>query len=130
MERARKILIIDDEEDILELLDIVFKDSGYEVALSRCSLDTEHVGTLNPDLILLDVRLAGSEKDGAEMCREIKDKKYLQYLPAILISAEHDIKSIARDCKADNYVAKPFEIWELVTKVDGYLHDRVTRSSV
>lgn len=118
---AKKILIIDDDEDILEILEIVFQDSGFEVILSRVGLDVDFISVLHPDIILLDVRIAGSQKKGTEICKDIKANHKTRHLPVFLFSAEPDLPDMAIACEADSYISKPFAIDSLVAKVSEQL---------
>lgn len=118
---AKKILVIDDDEDILFILDIIFVDEGYEVVLFNTGTTVEHIKILQPDLILLDVRIAGFNRSGPEICMDIKQEPDLEKIPVLLISAEEDVQSLARDCSADGYVNKPFDIHQLVAKVKGFI---------
>ncbi|MGV3762793.1 response regulator [Parapedobacter sp.] len=114
---AKTILIIDDDEDILEMLDIVFQDSGYEVILSKVSLEADFITVLHPDIVLLDVRIVGSPKTGVDICKELKTNAHTKHVPVILFSAEHDLHTIAAACEADSYIAKPFGIDNLLAHV-------------
>lgn len=114
---AKTVLIIDDDEDILEILDIVFQDSGYEVILSRVGLDVDFISVLHPDIVLLDVRIAGSPKSGTDICKELKTKTATKHLPVILFSAECDLQLLATACNANSYIAKPFVIDTLLKQV-------------
>lgn len=115
------VLVIDDDGDILEILGEIFREFGFEVVLSRGSLTMDHIKIIQPDIILLDIRLVGSEKDGVEMCRELKSEESLADLPVILCSAETDLRSIAKGCGADSYITKPFDIDDLLSRVATYL---------
>ena len=118
---AKKILVIDDDEDILSILDIIFGEEGYEPMLFKTGQTTEQIKLLHPDLILLDVRIAGFHKTGAQICAEIKAQLELAEIPVILISAEQDIEELAHGCGADAFVNKPFDIFHLVTKVKEFI---------
>jgi len=61
---SKRLLIIDDDPDILEILDIIFESEGYEVILSETGEETNYLEVLQADLILLDVRIAGSPLTG------------------------------------------------------------------
>lgn len=112
----KKILIIDDDHEILEMLGIVFQDSGYEIILSNKGMDCDQISILRPDLMLLDVRLEGYEKTGDQICRELKTQG--AKVPVVLMSAEHNLQKIALDCHADDYLCKPFDISLLRSKVN------------
>jgi DNA-binding response OmpR family regulator len=114
---AKRVLVIDDDEDILEILNIVFQENGYEIVLSNSGAAAEQIRVINPDIVLLDVRIVGSAKSGAEICKEIKSQYDIKHLPVMLISAETDLSIIATECGADAYIAKPFDIFDLISQV-------------
>jgi DNA-binding response OmpR family regulator len=113
----KRILIIDDDEDILEVLSLILQNEGYQVILANDETAAGNLLAINPDLVLLDLRLAGSQKGGAEICAEIKSAGHLRHLPVVLISAEENVHHIAQECGANAYVQKPFDIRELLTQV-------------
>ena len=117
----KKILIIDDDPDILELLKIIFRDSGHEVVFSQTAMDMAYITVLHPDLILLDVRLTGSSRTGADICKELKTNPLTQKLPVLLCSGEYNLPEIARDCSADMYLVKPYELADLLSEVNKFL---------
>jgi len=111
----KKIVVIEDNHDILELLGFILENEDYEVL---ASLDAEPVKSLqeiNPHLVLLDENL-GAHK-GHQLCLEIKANPGTSHLPVILISAVTDLSEIARKCNADNFIAKPFLIEDLLNLV-------------
>ncbi|GAA4321705.1 hypothetical protein GCM10023149_21680 [Mucilaginibacter gynuensis] len=116
----KRILIIDDNEDILEILQIVFRDEGYNVVVSNTGDAAEYIHIIHPDLILLDVRIDGYQKRGDEICAEIK-ARYPYQLPVVLISAETNLAVLANECGADFYIRKPFDIYDLVAQVTKFL---------
>ncbi len=118
---SKRILVIDDDEDILDILHIIFRESGYEVILSNTGEAAGHIAVIRPDLVLLDVRIKGSAQTGAEICRAIKANYDTEHLPVMLVSAETDLDLVARDCAADAYVHKPFDIFELLMRVKEFL---------
>jgi len=117
---AKRILVIDDDEDILEILHILFMEEGFEAILLQKETTTQHIKILSPDLILLDVRIIGSTKTGPDICREIKAE--FETMPVILLSAEIDVDQLAKGCKADAFIRKPFDINNLMKKVKEYLN--------
>ncbi|KAA6439775.1 response regulator [Dyadobacter flavalbus] len=116
----KRILIIEDDQDILELLKIVFRDSGHEAIFSQTALDKDHISVLHPDLILLDVRIKGAAK-GAELCKELKADPKNEKLPIVLCSGEYNLPKIARECNADMYLTKPYDMMVLLFQVNRYL---------
>ncbi|NOW94295.1 response regulator transcription factor [Mucilaginibacter sp. SG564] len=118
---SKRILVIDDDEDILEILHIVFQEEGYEVVLSNTGDAAEHIQIIHPDLILLDVRIEGSKKRGDEICAELKEQYKEEKMPIILVSAESDLELLANECGADHYISKPFDIYQLLMHVQKIL---------
>jgi DNA-binding response OmpR family regulator len=119
---GKRVLVIDDDEDILEILNVIFQETGYDIVMSNTGEAAEHLQVIQPDLVLLDVRIVGSAKDGPAICREIKAQLETRHLPVMLVSAESDLSIIAQECGADSYLAKPFDIYELLAQVKEYLY--------
>jgi two-component system response regulator VicR len=111
---AKKILVIEDNDDLLEILNIVFQGAGYEVILSKIALDVDYINVLHPDLIFLDVRIVGSSKNGSEVCRALKADDKTKAIPVVLLSAEPDLNVIAMESSADGFISKPFDIDNLL----------------
>ncbi|SEN00819.1 Response regulator receiver domain-containing protein [Mucilaginibacter gossypiicola] len=118
---GKRVLVIDDDEDILEILNIVFQENGYDIVLSNTGEAAEHIRVIQPDIVLLDVRIVGSAKSGPEICKEIKSQLATRHLPVLLISAETDLAMLAQECGADAYVAKPFDIFHLLSHVKDFI---------
>ena len=117
---VRKILIVDDEPDVLKVIIFRLKKMGYEVI---SAVDGEGVLDLikkeKPDFIFLDLRLP--KISGSEICLSIKNDQELRCIPVIIITASSDkIKEIAKECKADGYILKPFNPDELISKIKSF----------
>jgi two-component system alkaline phosphatase synthesis response regulator PhoP len=115
----RDVLIIDDNPAIVEVLSLMLEDSGYTI---RTLQEGETLETLQKDLpgvLLLDIWMSG--RDGRDICKHLKSQPATQHLPIILISAHKDIKHITKEVGADDYLAKPFSMKEVITKVEKYL---------
>lgn len=110
---ANRILIIEDDKDMLEMLKIIFQDSGFDVVLSSTGLTTQEVRIIHPDLILTDVHLNNYDLTGDKICKELKDQPDTHLIPVYLVSSEENLKNIAEDCHADGYFSKPFDIVHL-----------------
>ncbi|MBD1364540.1 response regulator transcription factor [Mucilaginibacter sp. ZT4R22] len=115
---AKRVLAIDDDEDILEILNIIFQESGYEVVLSNTGEVAEHIRVIQPDIVLLDVSIVGSDKSGPDICKEIKSQLETSHVPVVLVSGEPGLAVIVQECGADSYVTKPFDIFRLLSKVE------------
>ncbi|KIO68567.1 hypothetical protein B4064_1723 [Caldibacillus thermoamylovorans] len=126
---AKKILVVDDEKPIADILQFNLKKDGYEVF---CAYDgdeaLELVEEVQPDLILLDIMLP--EKDGMEVCKEIR-KKY--EMPIIMLTAKDSEidKVLGLELGADDYVTKPFSTRELLARVKANLrrHQQVNTAN-
>lgn len=116
-----RILAVDDDNDILEVLQFILEDSGYEVdTLSdgRHLMDTIRKKT--PDLILLDIMLGNM--DGRELCKTVKNAELSHGIPVILISASHNVSSsFNNDGGPNDFIAKPFDINNLLNKIKNQL---------
>jgi DNA-binding response OmpR family regulator len=119
---SKRILAIDDNPYILETLDEILRYYGYDIKLSSNAENIfDQIADFNPNLILLDVMLDG--RDGRDLCRLIKNDPNTCHLPIILISATPGVsENIHEEGGADDYVAKPFDIYKLLEKVEKYTY--------
>ena len=113
----KKILILDDDSDILEILTLILSDAGYEVrALVNGENIKDQIGDFQPDLLLMDVMLG--PMDGRMICGEIKNDPSTAKLPVILISGTHDLaQSLHQPGAPDDFVAKPFDMQQLLARI-------------
>ena len=118
--REKKIFIADDDQDILEIISMILHTKNYEI---QATSDANDIFNLNdsdlPDLILMDIWMSGL--DGREICRCLKNDDHTKDIPFIFISANSNIEEITKEYKADGYIAKPFEMQELLSKINSYL---------
>ena len=108
------ILIIEDDEDISEILRFALTKEGYKVKVNPNGLQAEEeIKSFDPDLILLDIML--NDIDGFSVCRKISSYK----IPIIMLTARVEImdKILGLELGADDYITKPFDIREVVTRV-------------
>lgn len=114
-----KILLVDDNEDLLLITQVILKGQGYSVELAKTLEETQTAlaGGL-PALILMDVNLQG--EDGAAFCRELKEAPATKDLRIILMSGDDDLPALSKS-GADDFLAKPFDFTELLAKVDKQL---------
>jgi CheY-like chemotaxis protein len=118
--QKKKVLVVDDEADILEFLKVILEDEGYTVVTTDKDdyLEKLQDDTL-PDLILLDLLLSG--KDGREIVKYLKSNEKTHQIPVIMFSAHPSAREITKQAGADDFVAKPFEIDLFLKKVAQYL---------
>ena len=114
----KKILVLDDDNDILEILSFLLVEEGYEIMTVNCGDNVfVDINAFKPDLLLMDVMLAGM--DGRSICKKIKETKLTCLLPVILISGTHDLAASLHQAGAPNdFIAKPFDIENLLIKIE------------
>ena len=114
-----KILIVDDDKNICELLRLYIEKEGFTASLAHDGRQALSIfNTFEPDLILLDIMLP--ELDGWQVCREIRKKSDC---PIIMLTAKGEVfdKVLGLELGADDYVVKPFESKEVVARINAVL---------
>ena len=113
---VQKILAVDDDPDILDALKHVLYFGGYEV-LTSMNADNiiDQVESYQPNLIILDIMLSG--KDGRQVCRLLKTNKNTKAIPIIMISATSNLPKDILTCGAEDFIAKPFDIDDLLNRI-------------
>jgi DNA-binding response OmpR family regulator len=122
---TKKVLIVDDDKNICELLEYHLKNEGYEVYKSLDGNDAiEKFKKIKPDLALLDIMLAGI--DGWQVCREIRK---ISEIPIIMITSKSETfdKVLGLELGADDYIVKPFDTKEVLARIKAIFR-RTTRS--
>ena len=116
----KRIVVAEDDSGISDVLQMILEDVGYEVQIMLSGTEVYQICPPLPGLLLLDIWLSGT--DGREICKFLKGQKTTQHLPVILLSAQKGIRAIAKEVGADNFLAKPFEMNELLTLVEQYMN--------
>ena len=117
-----KILIVDDEKDIVKMVDYNLKKEGYRTIACYDGEDVlDAVAKEHPDLILLDLMLPGI--DGLEVCKKIKNDPKTSALPIIMLTAksQETDKIVGLEMGADDYITKPFSPRELTARIKAVL---------
>lgn len=117
--QKEKILIVDDDKNICELLRMYLEKEGYTVVMAHNGVDAvSKFGNENPDLILLDIMLP--QLDGWQVCREIRK---ISEVPIIMLTAKDEVfdKVLGLELGADDYVTKPFDTKEIVARIKAVL---------
>jgi two-component system phosphate regulon response regulator PhoB len=119
---VKKIMIIDDDPDIREIMRFLLREEGYEVIDFADANGIKSIDTFNPDLIILDNYLSDwlSDIDGGQICRSLKSKGEYDHIKIILTSAVSNIENIAVANKADGFLKKPFDINDFTLLVSTY----------
>jgi two-component system phosphate regulon response regulator PhoB len=124
---TKRILVVDDEPDLLELVRINLDQAGYQVDTAASGSEAlEQLGRAKPDLVILDLMLP--DHSGTEICRMIRADPGLSDLPVIMLTARSDEvdRVVGFELGADDYVTKPFSPRELVLRTKAVLRRRST----
>lgn len=109
---SKKVLIFDDDEDILAICTYILEEQGWEVStFSNCNNVIEKVESIMPEVIFMDNWIPDS--GGIVATQAIKQQERLKHIPVIYFSANNDIKTLAKQAGADSFLAKPFDLEEL-----------------
>ena len=120
MKHKSKILIVEDDIDILSVMTMSLKDEGYEVEGTLNGDETiTRTEKFKPNLVIMDVFLSGT--NGKEICKKLKTGKKTKNIPVILISASTQIRSTVKECGADGFINKPFDSEDLLYGIDNFL---------
>lgn len=114
----KKVLVADDDPSILEALQLMLEDAGYEVQTSSDGKTVQEVKENLPDVILLDLWMSGM--DGRDICKVLKKKERTRHIPIIIFSANRDTERIAWEAGADDFITKPFEMDTLLNMIAKY----------
>ncbi|MVN92041.1 response regulator [Mucilaginibacter aquatilis] len=116
----RKIVIFDDDEDILSICAYILEEQGWEVhTYTDCNNITEKVTAVMPDVILMDNWIP--EAGGIVATQTLKTNDELKNIPVVYFSANSDIQLLASHAGAETYLAKPFDLDELEKTISNVL---------
>ena len=125
--QKEKILIVDDDENICDLLRLYLEKEGYAVIMEHNGIDAVNTfNSENPDLVLLDIMLP--QLDGWQVCREIRK---ISEKPIIMVTAKDETfdKVLGLELGADDYVTKPFDTKEIVARIKAVLRRTIATKS-
>ncbi|MEO8412180.1 MAG: response regulator [Ginsengibacter sp.] len=116
-----RIYVIDDDRDLLKVVKSLLFKRGFDVAIfTDWEMANIAIKQTEPQLILLDVFLTGI--DGLDVCQQLKASPFTRHIPVLLFSAFPKIaESAIHDYGADDFIAKPFEVSDLIEKVHSVL---------
>ncbi len=128
-----KILVVDDEQNICDMIQMYLEKEGYEVKCAGDGVEAiNHFKLYEPDLVLLDIMLP--KKDGWQVCREIRE---ISSKPVIMVTAKGEVfdKVLGLELGADDFMVKPFDMKELSARVKAVLrrystHDNTSDEEV
>ena len=110
----KKILVVDDQPAVRELVSVTLENGDQALALARAEL---------PEMLLLDVQMPGGSLDGLEVCRLLKDDECTKDIYIVMLTAKGQTwdKQAGQDAGADDYFVKPFSPLQLMAKVEQIL---------
>jgi len=121
--KPKKILVVDDEVDLVETVRFPLEMEGFDVLVSYNGEDAlNQARKENPDLIILDLMLP--KLDGYKVCRLLKFDERYKHIPILMLTAKTQEKDkiLGKETGADEYITKPFEMDYLMEKVKAYLN--------
>lgn len=123
----RKILIVDDDEDILLIVQTLLTNAGYAPILARNGREgIEQATAKQPDLILLDVTMP--QMSGWEVCATLKNLPETSFIPIVMLTVKSEIKDLITGMQvgADDYITKPFSPRKLVERINQLLGQTIS----
>lgn len=120
---TKRIHVLEDDGDIRYIIEYLLKDEGYELQLS-CSL-SELKSKLRdsvPDLFIIDVMLP--DGNGIEICDDLKNDIFTRHIPVIVMSANPRSKQMSSQACADDYISKPFDLDDVVRRINNLLGEK------
>jgi DNA-binding NtrC family response regulator len=119
-EASKKIIIFDDDEDILSICSYILAEKGWEVfTYTDCNSIVERVSSINPAVIMMDNWIP--DAGGIVATQTLKSTEGLREIPVIYFSANSDIQLLASHAGAETYLAKPFDLDDLENVIDKVL---------
>jgi DNA-binding response OmpR family regulator len=113
----RKVLVVDDDKDILEVVELLLTINNYTVkTIFNASETLGEIKKFKPNIILLDINIAGH--DGRDICKQLRLIKNAKNIPVILFSAMPELEQLHHTCGATDFLSKPFNISELIKKIE------------
>ncbi|WP_312173209.1 response regulator [Chryseobacterium sp.] len=112
----KKVVLIQDDEQILEIMDHILSNEGYDVTPSLNTDPIDEIDDINPDVVIVDEFIKG-DKRGTEVIQDLKSDPATEDLSTVLTSTSTELAKKAEQCKADDYIEKPFDIDHLVDVV-------------
>lgn len=112
----KKVVLVQDNKEILEIMEEALEDEGFEVIGSLTTEPIQEINKTKPDAVVVDDHIAGSKR-GSQVVKELKDDVKNASVSAILTSTSEKLPKQAEECNADAYIQKPFELDEMVDVV-------------
>ena len=118
-DKPKKIFLADDDEAIVDATSMMLEMEGYSVAHTLDGNAVYEALLKGTDLLLLDIWMSGV--DGRDVCRRLKADPLTREIPVLMISASREIRDSALASGADDFLAKPFDLQDLLDKISNLL---------
>lgn len=123
MDSKAKILVVDDDSGIGEMLKTLLEFYGYEVVVTERPEEAEAIILKkNIDLVMLDMLISGV--NGTDVCARLRENEATANIPVLMMSALHDAGEKCKRAGANDFIAKPFEMDDLIEKIDKVLQEQ------
>lgn len=120
LKMKKKVLLCDNDPDIIEIVSLILSGKGFQVFIcTTCEDVPDKIDEHHPDLIIMDLWIP--EVGGEKTTIMLKNSPRYKDIPVIILSANNEIETISKRTGADGYVAKPFEIKDLVQKINSHI---------
>lgn len=120
MEQKAKLLVVDDDSGIGEMLKTLLEFYGFNVVVTEQPEETEEIIiNENIDLVMLDMLISGV--NGTDVCARLRENTATKDIPVLMMSALHDAGEKCKEAGANDFIAKPFEMDELIEKINNVL---------
>jgi Response regulators consisting of a CheY-like receiver domain and a winged-helix DNA-binding domain len=119
----KKLLVCDDDQDILDLVQMIFESNQYKVICENNSMNIyKSIEREQPDALLMDIWMPGLSGD--QVTKVLKQNAETKNIPVIMFSASEEGKKIANESGADDYISKPFDIADLLSVVNIHINKK------
>lgn len=109
-------MLIQDNKDILDIMDHVLDEEGFDVTASLTTEPIDNIEEIDPDVVVIDDHIKGKKK-GSEIINELKSDPETEDVSAVLTSTSSQLPEEAENCKADDYIEKPFDLDDMIDTV-------------
>ncbi|BDU50173.1 response regulator [Haliovirga abyssi] len=119
---SKNILIVDDEVDVVEVIEMLLKNQGYNVITAHNGIEAlERIEKKIPDLVILDIMMP--QMDGLEACKKMRENEKMENVPIVMFSAKLSAvdKKEAFEVGADGFITKPFNARGFIAGIRTYL---------
>jgi two-component system, OmpR family, response regulator VicR len=112
----KKVVLVQDNKDILDIMDHVLEEEGFDVTASLTTEPIDKIDEIEPDVVIVDDHIKG-KKRGSQVIKELKSDPETEDVSAVLTSTSNNLPQQAEECKADDYIEKPFDLDHMVEVV-------------